>query len=48
MKEAPKLLNQDYNEIQLVAQNELKNVLLQDQLMKEHYNIPIHKINGKS
>ncbi|RUS87780.1 hypothetical protein EGW08_004445 [Elysia chlorotica] len=47
MKEVETLLAHDYYEIVQTAQIELKNVLQQDQLMKEHYNIPIHKINGK-
>lgn len=47
MTEASALLSQDYHEIIQTAQIELKHVLLQDQLMKEHYSIPIHRINGK-
>ena len=47
MKEDENLLAQEYIEIIQTAQIELKNVLQQDQLMKEHYNIPIHRINGK-
>ncbi|GFO42024.1 ankyrin and armadillo repeat-containing protein-like, partial [Plakobranchus ocellatus] len=46
MQEAPNLGNQ-HSEIIQTAITELKNVLQQDQLMKEHYNIPIHKIDGK-
>ncbi|GFR60921.1 ankyrin and armadillo repeat-containing protein [Elysia marginata] len=47
MTDAATLLSPDYHEIIQTAQIELKNVLYQDQLMKEHYNIPIHRINGK-